>query len=49
MVAISANELDLPMLDLSGADRDDRFDLIDSAREQILAGPYAARSGPYPS
>jgi len=35
MVAIPANELDLPMLDLSGADRDDRFDLIDSAREQF--------------
>ncbi len=34
MVAISAHELDLPMFDTNGADRDDRFELIDSARQK---------------
>ncbi len=34
MAAIPANELDLPTLDLSGADRHNRFNLIDSARDR---------------
>ena len=34
MAAISAHELDLPMCDTIGTDRDDRFELIDSARKQ---------------
>jgi cytochrome P450 len=34
MAAISADELDLPMCDTMGTDRDDRFELIATAREQ---------------